>query len=279
MQFKPITLEDKPTFDSFFKKYPSNISDMTFTNLFAWRESKKYKFAVVDEHLVVRFGNRFLQPIGEEPEKVITKIFSEFNDVSFERVEKKIAMKVKDNFKVEEDRDMFDYVYSVQELIELKGRKFEAKRNLVKQFEQYDLEVCKLTEDNMADFLKLQRQWCELRGCDDNDLLVAENDAIMEALKHFKEFNLCGICVRKDNIIAGFAIGERLNENTYVEHFEKGDTKYKGVYQFMLREFAKAISKKAEFLNREQDLGIPGLRKSKESYNPVKMVEKYRIKK
>jgi len=82
-----------------------------------------------------------------------------------------------------------------------------------------------------------------------------------------------------DGNVAAFAIGEKLNENTYVDHFERADTKFPGIYQFLLHEFVKHIPKEFKFVNREQDLGIEGLRKAKTDLGPIHMIEKYLIKK
>ena len=276
MNFRPIEIQDKGIFDEFFRRYPSTISEFTFTNLFSWRNSKEHEFSIIDDHLVIRTHSFLYQPIGDSPEKVIEDILNGNPSIVFERVEGHIADKLKDKFNVEEDPDMHDYVYDINELIELKGNKFEAKRNLAKQCAAHEPEICLLDHDSIHHFFEVQRKWCDLRGCEGENL-NQENEAITEALHNFDKLNLFGVCIRKGERVVSFAVGERLNDDTFVEHFEKGDTEFKGVYQFTLREFAKRIPKGFKFLNREQDLGIPGLRQAKKSYYPVKMVEKYRV--
>ena len=135
-----------------------------------------------------------------------------------------------------------------------------------------------LDEATVHEFLGMQERWCNLRNCTQNPEMHAEDMAVREALLHFKQFNLFGICVRINGKIEGFAVGEKLNQNTFVEHFEKGNTEFKGIYQYVLNQFAKHISSQFEFLNREQDLGVEGLRKSKLSYYPAFFVEKYIVK-
>jgi hypothetical protein len=274
---KEITIEDKKTFDEYLNRYPQEISEMTFTNFFVWRKSKEHKFTIFEGHLLVSGKNFFYQPVGPGPEKIIEKILNEFPNASFERVEKKIADKLVDKFKVTAQEDMYDYVYNTQELVELKGNKFEPKRNLAKQCEKMEPEVCGLDDDTVHHFFELQDKWFNLKTCEIDHPLTHENEAIVEALKYHNELNLSGACVHKHDMIVGFAIGEKLNDNTFVEHFEKADTNFKGIYQFVLREFCKSIPNEFTFLNREQDLGIVGLKKAKMSYNPVRMVEKFRI--
>ncbi len=273
MDFREIKLQDKDIFDRYLKEFQPEISEFTFTNLFSWAKPKQHSFAEIKNHIVVRFGkNSFYEPIGDDPAAIMEIILDKVAGAKFERVHK-----AADRFKAEEDRDNFDYVYSIKELQELKGNKFEAKRNLAKQCMQYGPEVCRLNQDNVHKFFELQKKWCSLRSCEQKKALSHENEAITTALSHFQEFSLCGVCIIIDDNVAGFAVGEHLNDNTFVEHFEKGDTRYKGIYQYLLREFVRAVPEDYSFLNREQDLGIPGIRKAKKSYSPVRMVKKYSV--
>ncbi len=281
MKFKPIELKDKPVFDEFSRRYPPWASDITFTNLFSWRAKYKYEYAVVDDHLLVSYskdGKRtFYQPVGEDPAGVMVKVLEKHPDSEFVRVEKKAAEAMPDGFRTEEQRDMFDYVYDVKELSELKGTKYAPKRSFVHQCEKYEPSTCILDRDGVKSFLEMQEKWCRMRGCEDDPDLYAEDCAIKEAITNAEELGIFGVCVMIGGRVEAFAIGERLNDDTFVEHFEKGNTEFKGIYQYVLYEFSKAIPGEFRYLNREQDLGIEGLRKAKESYHPVKMVEKFRV--
>lgn len=283
--FKGITLSDKKLFDSYFNKFPPKLSEFTFTNLFVWRRTKNHEFAVFDNHLVISFSEsensirKFYQPIGENPAGIIEKLFSEFPESSFERIEESVSEKLSEKFSINEDRNMFDYIYNVNELAELKGDKYGAKRNFIKRFTKYKPEVCSLDEGKVKAFLELQEKWCNIRNCRENESMYAEDLAIRESLENFKELGISGCCVSINGIIEGFLIGEPLNENTFVDHFEKANTDFKGIYQFLLNDFVKRIPEKYTFLNREQDLGIEGLRKSKLSYYPINFIKKYAIKK
>ena len=130
---------------------------------------------------------------------------------------------------------------------------------------------------SMREFMRLSEEWCDIRGCSPGSDFHNEFVAIKELLHNFRRLDVEGTCVHIEKKIVGFAIGERLNDDTYVEHFEKGDINYKGVYQFVFNEFSKRIPERFKFINREQDLGVEGLRKAKESYSPVKMIEKFSI--
>ncbi|MBD3203886.1 DUF2156 domain-containing protein, partial [Candidatus Woesearchaeota archaeon] len=261
----------------YLEKFPPKISELTFTNLFAWRHRYEFEHAEFKHHLIIRSKNKFYPPVGKEPEKIIREIFEKNKKIKFVRIDEKTAHKLIDDFSVEEQRDMNDYVYEIKKLRELKGSDYEEKRNLINQFEKNNPDVCALSKHTVEEFFHLQRRWCDIRNCQENEGLLSENRAIIQTLKNIDQLNISGICIRVDNEIQGFAIGERLNDDTYVEHFEKGNTEYTGIYQYLLREFAKFIPEKFRYLNREQDLGIPGIRKAKKSYNPAYMVKKYLI--
>ncbi|PIN86940.1 hypothetical protein COV19_01955 [Candidatus Woesearchaeota archaeon CG10_big_fil_rev_8_21_14_0_10_44_13] len=280
--FKPIQLEDKKLFDDFFRRFPPSISELTFTNLFCWRLSKKHEYTVFNDHLLISFfdgeGNRrFYQPVGESPAMIIKEILEMFPESSFERVEKNIVNHLDVSLNAVFDRNMSDYIYSLHELRELKGAKYDAKNGLIKKFMGYYPEFCALDDEAVAGFLKLQEG---LFGVNDNDSgrsISDEDIAIREALANFKSLDLFGICIKVWGELKAFAIGESLNEGTFVDYFEKANPSFNGIYQALLHEFAKKIPGNFTFMNREQDMGVEGLRKAKESYHPLKLVEKYRV--
>jgi len=276
--FAQITLSDKATFDKFFREYPPQVSELTFTNLFCWRHSKKYLFDIIDSHLVVSYeekgARKFLQPVGPDPVAIIRKVLQQNPGSSFERVDRQVAQQIAGAVV---DRDQFDYVYSVEHMQKLEGGNYVPKRNFIKRAQQHNPTVCELDGDTVKQFFELQEKWCDLRNCREDNELHAEDVAVREALENFKALGFIGVCIWINNNIEAFAIGEPLNNDTFVEHFEKANPEFMGLYQLVLNEFSKKIPAKYKFLNREQDLGIEGLRKAKESYHPVKMVEKCRI--
>jgi len=282
MNFKPITIADKEIFDDYLSKFQPTGSEMTFTNMFTWRNSKKHEWTEIDNHLIISFSKNnkrmFYPPVGKNPSVIIEKIFSEFPETEFHRVPKEIATQLEKKFTVTETRGQWDYVYKTKDMVELTGKKLRAKRNFINRFEKNDPEsgICK-DETNIAQKLAIQEKWCLIKDCDKNPELKSEDEAIREALTNYKELGLSSIIISIGDEPVAFAIGEKLNENTFVEHFEKSDSSYEGIFQYVFKEFARSIPERFEFLNREQDLDIPGLKKAKESYGPIKMIEKYKI--
>ena len=281
MNFKKITIEDKAIFDDFFRRFPPNISELTFTNLFCWRLAQDFEWAIFNDHLLISWMDAkrtFYPPIGKEPESVIRTVFDEKPDAVFARVEKNLAEKFA-GFRIAEEREQFDYLHELKDLIELPGRKFAAKRNFIKRAQALNPKVFHCSDEMAGRCLQLQEKWCNLNNSKCNPALYQENLAIREFFQQRKNLSAHGIIILIGDEVSAFAIGEKLNSTTYVDHFEKADTKYPGIYQLLLWEFAKSIPPEFRYMNREQDVGVCGLRKAKLSYHPVRLIEKYRIEK
>jgi hypothetical protein len=174
------------------------------------------------------------------------------------------------------DRDNADYVYRVKELAELAGRRFHKKRNLIKQcLAAYRCEYEPMTPELLGECSSMQDRWCKERQCGHDPGLCKEYVAINEMFRLFEELQLMGGAIRVDGEIQAYAVGEELRQGTAVCHFEKAMPGFRGLGQLINQWFARYTLKGFEFENREQDLGIPGLRQAKESYYPHHMVEKF----
>jgi len=180
---------------------------------------------------------------------------------------------------VTETPDQWDYLYSTAELIELKGNKFHKKKNLLSQFLRgYDHVYAELTSDRIHQALEMQEDWCVWRDCESEDTLAAENRAINRVLSYWDSLpNLLGGVLFIAGRMAAFTVAEEMPDQRVLIHFEKGLTEFKGIYQAINQMFLAANPRFA-IVNREQDMGDPGLRKAKASYNPVDYVRKYEIR-
>jgi hypothetical protein len=279
---RAIKISDKAMFDGLFAKMQPSISEFTFTNLFLWGAAKRYSMSKFEGHVLVFYeshGKRiFLPPIGKEPEGIIKKILSESGNAEFQRVPEEIALKLNDpSLSVEEDRNSFDYVYLRKDLADLPGAKYSPKRSFVRRALENSPVVVENPDANPSECMRLQEEWCKARMCESDEAMKQENEAIYTLFLNKKELWVTCVVIRIGGKVAAFAAGEPLNDDTYVIHFEKADTKYTGIYQLINNEFAKRIPPKFKYVNREQDLGIEGMRKAKESYHPVHMVKKFRV--
>ncbi len=289
-EFRQLQISDGPVFHKLFREYPPFISEYTFTNLFAWMAEYEFQVSRMGETLLIltrTCGKGGLYPpIGPQAEKDLLGTLKEVINAKvadhFHCADEKIVEGLRassSDIIVEEEPDQFDYIYSRDELVNLSGNKFHDKKNLLRQFERkYDASFEPLTVATVDEALKFEHSWCTTRECEKDPKLSKEMCAIYRMLSHFEVLHLTGAAVRFEGKIVGITMGEPLNHDTYVIHVEKADDKFRGIYQFINQRFAQSIDPKYKLINREQDLGIPGLRRAKKSYNPVRMGKKYTIR-
>lgn len=172
-----------------------------------------------------------------------------------------------------EDRDNFDYLYLREDLASLEGKKYHKKRNHVNAFlNNYQYEERRFCSETIKDAYYVLDAWHEERGRDD------DYHASKEALDLCAELELCGYMIWVDGKPAAYTMGESLQKGkTFVVHIEKAISSYKGVYQFINMAFAAILPRQIQHINREQDLGNPGLRQAKMTYLPCGFVKKYRL--
>ena len=296
---KSIEITDKKLFDKYFQKYPPDISEFTFTNIFMWRKYYNFLFFEYDNHLILfskdYLKNRkkpiksnakeylyFFPPIGPYPSKIIIELFEKYGDVEVHRVPENVCINLKENNNYSElnldcleDPNNWDYVYNREEIIDLAGNKYRQNRRwLQKFFDNYEYDFQLLTADLVEKCKELQLEWCVIRACTEDESLEAEQEAIYEALDNFRILGFSGGILCVDDKCAAYTFGEMLNNKTLVIHIEKAHMEYEGAYQAINNFFLKNCCMDAIYVNREQDLGIEGLRRAKESYKPIKMNKK-----
>lgn len=282
--FEPLKKEHKPLFDEAFRNFPPEISEFTFTNLYSWRHAYGFELSSLSDFIILRSvageRYRFFNPLGSGGIQGIVKKILEESKGAFIRMPEtaKILFNGEPGFNIGLDKDNSDYLFRVKDLILLQGRKYDGKRNLIKRFRQeYEYRFIEFNPSNVARCLEFEERWCSIKNCDSLEGLRNEKMAIKDMVSNFAEFNLLGGGIEMGGSMAALAIGERLNPDTLVMHILKADPDISGLYQVMLKEFLEKKSMGFEYINLEQDLGIEGIRKAKESYHPVRMIEKYTI--
>lgn len=290
-EFQDISLESQSAVDWFLAQYAPEISEYTFTNLFMWRLTRPIKLTLLNGYLCVLAqksdGNiAFMPPLRDGDISALTEaLFSFMQDSGHKpqliRVPEDIANRLKTSgFHIELDEANSDYVYLVEDLANLVGRKFDGKRNRIKKcLRKYSPEYEPMTMDIVDQCLQLQAEWCNVRHCELDPGLESENMAIRELFNHIESLPVFGCAIAIDGRIEAFSVGERLDEQTAVIHFEKANSAIDGIYQLINQWFCQNGLTGYKYVNREQDLGIPGLRKAKQGYHPHHMVNKYRITK
>jgi hypothetical protein len=284
MNLRPLSLDDRLFVTEYLMRFPPEISELTFTNLYAWRHTRPIWIGEFGASLIffaeTKMGLVILgNPLGPAP---LVEVFREYGGriTGAERFpkEKIVNITLSPGTMIIEDRDNGDYVYRREYLATLAGRNFTKKRNHINQcLAAYNCRYEIITAETIPECLAMQDRWCAARDCKAEPGLCGEYQAIEETLQHYMEFGLTGGAIRIEGIIEAFAIGEALNPTTAVCHFEKAMPQFQGLGQLINQWFAKNNLVVFTYVNREQDLGIPGLRRAKESYYPDHLVEKVRI--
>jgi hypothetical protein len=291
--FKPIALEDKGFIDRIVSDYQPDTSELSFSNLFMWKAHYGFECSTYGEWLLVVGSNsgngiQAMPPIGPPSRREVARMLLEWikkergiADAHIDRADSRLVAELAESpeFVAEPARDHFDYVYRTRDLIDLAGKNYRAKRNHL----NYLLRTLKpvyepMNESHLSECVELSRNWCESRTCDDDVSLEGEGDAILEGLNHFGELNLDGGVITINGRVEAFTLGEMLNRDTAVVHIEKANTEIRGLYALINQQFCEKRWQDVAAVNREQDLGEPGLRKAKLSYNPDRLVEKYRVR-
>lgn len=291
-EFKLLTLEDRPAIHERLWAYQPSTSELTFVNLYIWRNYYHFQWSLhedwlllVAEHDARTFA---LPPVGPASRLDVTRTLLRWlRDArgvaapTIERADRRLADELAgaDDLIVEEAREHFDYVYRSADLGQLAGRKYSKKRNHISQFlREYTYTYAPLTEDLVQGCLDLAEVWCKQRLCEEDISLQHEFCGIHDALTHLRVLAIAGGAILMDGKVQAFALGELLNAQTAVVHIEKANPNFHGVYPMINKEFAGQRWQDVPFINREQDLGDPGLRRAKESYYPDHLVEKYRVR-
>lgn len=295
LQLKEVSIDDKFIFDKYITKHNPQISEFSFTNIFMWRNSYKFRFGEAGEMLCLIAVPENNEPFAFEPIGTYTKeafkeamdqIFNYFKErnwkLVFKRVEEDKLEYFKEYFKegieITDDRNSSDYLYLTEDLINLRGKRFHRKKNHLNSFKKnYEFEYVKLTDDLISECIRINEEWCARRSCEQHKDLYCERLANVEALNNFKTLKFEGALIKIDGKYEAFTVGELLNDDTAVIHIEKANEDIRGLYNAINQQFCENNWKDTVYINREQDLGIEGLRKAKLSYNPVKLINKYTI--
>jgi len=292
-RFKPLTLADREILRPLLWDYQTETSELTFTNLFMWQSHYGYQWSLDRDRLVVMSAAAgrpawALPPVGPPPRadlcrKILTWLRDERRvaDPAITRADPRLAAELDGHpdFVVEPIRDHFDYVFLTDDLIQLAGGKYHTQRNHVNSFTRsYRYRYETLGPLHLPASLDLCARWCQVKRCAEDLTLMGEWAAINAVLTNFQALELQGAVVLINDRVEAFSCGELLNQETAVIHLEKADPELRSLYAVINQQFTRQAWAQVPFINREQDLGEPGLRKAKLSYHPHHLVEKFRIR-
>ncbi|MDX9785892.1 MAG: phosphatidylglycerol lysyltransferase domain-containing protein [Desulfobacterales bacterium] len=294
LTFSPVS--DQGNFDlqhdyrKILSACPQIASDYSFINIWGWAEAYGLEWAWGKEFVWLRQTlpeTRYWAPIGPWDKvanwyATLSALFP--NGADFTRVPDQLLNIWTRTFglqlEIGEARGHWDYIYSVPDLVALKGNRFHKKKNLLNQFiKKFDYSFSAFDSALVTQALSMQTDWCEWRDCESSETLAAENRAIERILTHWDALNgLIGGAIVIDTKLAAYTVAEPLTETSVVIHFEKGSPDITGIYQAINQMFLKSQGNRFLTVNREQDIDDPGLRKAKLSYHPSEYLKKYSVR-
>ena len=273
------------------------LCNYSFPVLFCWKDAYGFQYAPLDRRLLIRLnsslGHSYLWPVGEgDPTPALEALSDSAHAeghplrlIGLTLYHKNwLEAAYPGRFHFAEARDGFDYLYDIHRLADLPGKKLHAKRNHINRFVENNPTWTyeEITPATLPECLEMDKEWyrrsLQREGDAEERDLGDEGIALRTAMEHYEELGLEGGLIRVYGEVVAFTIGDRLSADTYDVHFEKAYGELQGAYAMINREFARWVRARhpeIRYLNREDDMGVEGLRKAKQSYYPDLMVEKH----
>lgn len=298
MLFKEIDIDAFKELRPFFDLVDYEACEYCFTTLYMWRHVYHTNYYVSDDFAIIvgeYEGDRFsVLPLAskENMHKAIEFMVNYFKSEDYKIYLRAVTKEVVDlldeeypgKFNYIEERDYFDYIYDAESLRTLAGRKNQKKRNHLNYFiKEYEGRVNykTLSKEDFNECIRVLKSWIkdkEAQNSDDEGI----DDEFIGIKKIFDNYDILKEDVKVggvyiDGELQAFSIGEKINDNMAVIHIEKANSDIRGLYQYINQQFLLNEFSDVEFVNREEDLGIEGLRKAKLSYHPCRFVEKFTV--
>ncbi|MFI3293172.1 MAG: GNAT family N-acetyltransferase [Rikenellaceae bacterium] len=293
IEFRDIELSHRELIESYTKCSKIRNCDLSFANMYCWQTTFGSAWAIIEGYLIIRFriggGDElgYMQPIRCDGSHNFARIIPQLAQDAHTNGQRLRIIGLTDegrstlnavhhdNFAFHSDRNMEDYIYLRSDLESLSGKRYQPKRNHFNQFEKlYSYDYQPLSNKHFKECLALCHKWREERG-EDLSTPSSELMAITKAFENFEELELCGGVIIIDSKVVAFTYGSAINDSTFCTHIEKCDTSYTGIYSAINKLFTRSLPPSFTHINREEDMGIEGLRKSKLSYYPTDLQVKY----
>jgi hypothetical protein len=302
-----ISMENQEILEEYLRGYEYKTSGLSFSALYMWRDINKFSWKIIgdymcitgishlelEEGIVLPFMFPPLTKTGSyDPQKLRETIYEArkiFEDAGHEFSLRLVPLHMLDCIEqalpgeVEyiDDRPNYDYVYRTRDLIDLKGREYHGKKNHLNYFHRtFDYEYVTLTSDMADDAMRFIDEFNKRKDVPPHEmeLLKMEELAMKDVFRNIEKVGYKAGAITIDGKIEAIAIGGELGKRAVTEHVEKANVNFRGLYQAINNEFCKHMASHVKYINREEDMGIPNLRKAKLSYRPCKLIEKYIIK-
>lgn len=289
LEFKKPEITDKQWVNDCLAHANSMNCEYTFGNLFIWSSAYSTEICKYKNFLICRWGKEgninYSLPLGEGD---FTDAVCAIIDYAKSNGETPVIYGITEGylglmqeaftgkFTYKYDDGNNDYIYSTEKMASLSGKKYHGKRNHITNFKKNNPNWSfeKISKDNINECLALHSKWIENKDPDDEDYSL-EFEAVKKAFEYFDELDMVGGLIRVNGEVIAYTLGEaQMNGHCFVSHFEKAPADMIGAYPIINQEFTKNCLMQYEYVNREEDLGIEGLRKAKQSYHPEIWLEK-----
>ena len=296
IEFKHVSLEDRRIYEDFLAKEERVIGEsergceFSFANVYLW--GRQY-VSFQDGHAILfsQFDRRsvYPYPVGDGDKRAV------IDAIIADSIARGIPCRITGitpsaratieelypgKFRFHSDEGSFDYVYSIDDLADLPGKKYDGKRNHVRRFtDAYpNFAALPIDESNISSVRKMVNEWFDARLAENPDAdFHMERAALERAFRDYRELSMEGLVIQNGDEILAFTLASRMSEDTFDVHFEKAVPNVQGAYAIVNREFARYMREKypnVRYLDREEDMGLEGLRRAKQSYKPVRMIKK-----
>lgn len=293
IDFHPVALEDRDLILRVNLSNPYRNCDFSFANLYNWGFYYRTEVAYHKGMLVVRFKSpeaeraAYLMPVGEGD---LIEVLQDMDEDMQSRYDHSLTLMgvvdeglellhrtYPDHLHVLSSRDYSDYLYLREKLSTLSGKKLQSKRNHINKFERSypSWSYEEINDSNVRECMALENVWFKQSGQDQD--VLDEKRMVLKALQEYDKIGMMGGCIRVEDRIIAFSLGMPINADTFDVCIEKADTDYDGSFTIINREFARRIPEQYTYVNREEDLGLEGLRKAKLSYKPVEILTKHTV--
>ena len=281
IDFKELTLDDRKLIEEYYGKCKYMGSETNFTNMFMWSRSYNIRYAETDGFMVIAGSHGDIRgiyhfPVGSGDLKaVLLKLERELPEFTLCPVTDEMIDKIEEvlpgHYDFEHLRSADDYVYRTDKLISLSGKKLHSKRNHYNYFiNNYDYEYRSLTAESAEECCAAVCKWIYERNSSPEE----EAEATRRIFGNMNRLNIKGGYILCEGSVAAVTLGEYFHGSALI-HIEKCDMRFRGVYAAINKLFLEHEFSECEYVNREEDMGIEGLRKAKLSYNPAFLIKKY----
>lgn len=296
LKFKKITREDFSLIDKYFSMHLSNMGEERLCDyapgtVKMWFEEYSMEYAVLGDILFLKAnyeeedGDSYLMPVGRTDEGALKALYGHVKDkegVTLSVIPESIKDRVAQIFCVERgqvfyDRDWVDYIYSREEFENPSGKKHHNYKYNLNKFakEHSDYSVEQITEDNLSEAIDFYKKYCK-ENPETSSTEDGEYRATLQVLEELSAYSMIGAVLRAEGRIIGLTIGE-IYGDTVIIHTEKAEKTVTGAYPTIARGFLKLLPESVRYVNREEDMGLEGLRRSKLSYAPIRLERKFTL--